>query len=125
MNQSKFVLTQFENRNGVTFWRIEGRLHGVRIRRNFKTREEAAAEKATLEIKALQTVAGMRQVATTLSDDQVREAEALFQRMNGKPRPLSFYVDFGLANYRAPEHQKTLAEASTEYLRSKEVGLPG
>jgi len=31
-----------------------GWLQGVRIRRNFQTREEAAAEKAALELKALQ-----------------------------------------------------------------------
>lgn len=53
MNHSKFAVISFENRNGVTSWRVDGRLHGVRIRKNFKTREEAAAEKAVLEIKAL------------------------------------------------------------------------
>ena len=63
---NKFVVTQFKNSNGTTAWRVDGRLHGVRIRKNFKTREEAAPEKASLKIKALQTSAGMRQIATTL-----------------------------------------------------------
>ncbi|HVA92418.1 MAG TPA: site-specific integrase, partial [Chloroflexota bacterium] len=90
MNQSKFAVSSFENRNGVTSWRVDGRLHGVRIRKNFKTREEAAAEKAVLEIKALQTSAGLRQIATALTEEQIREAEALFQRMQGRARSLSF-----------------------------------
>jgi hypothetical protein len=54
MNQSAFAVTRFENRNGVISWRVDGRLHGVRIRKNFKTREEAIAEKGTLELKVLQ-----------------------------------------------------------------------
>jgi hypothetical protein len=53
MNHTKFAVSRFENRNGVTSWRVDGRLHGVRFRKNFKTREEAAAEKAALELKAL------------------------------------------------------------------------
>ncbi len=121
MNHSKFAVSSFENRNGVTSWRVDGRLHGVRIRKNFKTREEAAAEKATLEIKALPTSAGLRQIATALTDEQVREAEALFQRVEGKVRALSFYVDFALANYREPEHQKTLSDAVAGYVAAREL----
>ncbi len=46
MNQPTFTVSRFENRNGSISWRVDGSLHGVRIRRNFKTREEAAVEKA-------------------------------------------------------------------------------
>ena len=120
MNQSKFAVTQFENRNGSTSWRVDGRLHGVRFRKNFKTREEAAAEKAALEIKALQTVAGLRQIATALTEEQVREAEALFQRVGSKSRPLSFYVDFAFEHYREPEQQKSMADAVAAYVAAKE-----
>ena len=120
MNHSKFSVISFENRNGVTSWRVDGRLLGVRIRKNFKTREEAAAEKAVLEIKVLQTSAGLRQIATPLTEEQVREAEALFQRMQGKARSLSFYVDFALEHYREPERQKSLTDAIADYVASKE-----
>ncbi|MGH7995911.1 MAG: tyrosine-type recombinase/integrase [Opitutaceae bacterium] len=120
MNHSKFAVIQFENRNGSTSWRVDGRLHGVRFRKNFKTREEAAAEKAALEIKALQTVAGLRQIATALNEEQVREAEALFQRMESKSRSLSFYVDFAFEHYREPEQQKTLPDAIRDYVAAKE-----
>ncbi|MDI1249004.1 MAG: site-specific integrase [Lacunisphaera sp.] len=120
MNHTKFVVSRFENRNGISSWRVSGFLHGVRLRKNFKTREEAAAEKATLEIKALQATSGLRSIATALTEERVREAEALFQRVEGKSRPLSFYVDFALANYREPEKQKSLAEGIAEYVAARE-----
>ncbi len=120
MNPTEFAVSRFINRNGVTSWRVAGWLHGLRIRKNFPTREEAAAEKATLELKAAQTENGMRAVATTLTEPQVREAEVLFRRVVGKERPLSFYVDFALTNYQEPERQKTLADATADYIAAKE-----
>jgi integrase len=120
MNHTKFAIRRFENRNGVTSWRVDGSLHGVRFRRNFKTREEAAAEQAMLEIKALNEANGLHTIATVLTADQVREAEAVFHRLAGNGRPLSFYVDFALANYREPERKKPLADAIAEYVAAKE-----
>jgi len=99
---------------------VDGYLSGVRIRRNFKTREEAAAEQATLELTALNATNGLHTVATVLTPEQVREAEAVFHRLADKPRPLSFYVDFGVANYREPESQKRLADAIADYIAAKE-----
>jgi integrase len=119
-HEQSFAVSRFENRNGVTSWRVDGRLHGVRIRRNFKTQEEAAAEKAALEMKAMQYASGMQSVTTFLAADQFREAEAVFRRLAGRPRPLSFYVEFALANYREPVTQKLLAEAVTEYVATKQ-----
>ena len=115
-----FAVSRFKNRNGVFSFRVDGRLHGVRIRRNFKTQEEAAAEKAALELKAMQTTSGLQSVTTFLAADQLREAEAVFRRLAGQPRPLSFYVEFALANYREPTAQKLLAEAVAEYVATKE-----
>ena len=120
MNQTPFAVTRFENRNGVTSWRVAGCLHGVRIRKNFKTREEAAAEKAALELKALNATNGLNTVATILSPEQVREAEAVFYRLADKTHPLGFYVDFALANYREPQSSKLLTEAIAEYVAAKE-----
>ena len=68
MNQTEFAVTRFDNRNGVTSWRVTGWLHGVRIRKNFKSKEEAAAEKAVLEIKAEQDASGLRSVTTRLTN---------------------------------------------------------
>jgi hypothetical protein len=119
-HQNTFAVSRFENRNGVPSWRVAGWLHGIRIRKNFKTREEAAAEKSVLEIKALEEASGLRAIATALTERQVREAEALFQRVAGKAHPLSFYVDFALANYRELEQQKILTEAVAEYCTAKQ-----
>lgn len=119
MNHTAFDVTRFENLSGSTAWRVTGWLHGHRVRKNFKSREEAAAEKASLEIKAVQATSGLRSIATPLTDEQVREAEAAFQRLADKPRPLTFYLDFALANYREPENQKPLADAIADYNAAK------
>jgi integrase len=120
MNHTKFAVSRFENRNGVTSWRVTGWLHGVRIRKNFKTREEAAAEKAALELDALQATAGMRAAMTFLADEQLRQAEDAFRRIEGRAGSLLFYLDYALANYRAPEHEQSLTAAVAEYLASKQ-----
>lgn len=115
MPQLKFVVSRFKNRNGVTSFRVDGRLHSIRVRRNFKTRDEAIAEKAALDIQAEQHDSDMRPVPTCLAAEQVREAEAAFQRLNGRTRSLSFYLDFALANCRAPRQDVALAEAAQSY----------
>lgn len=120
MNQPSFAVTRFENRNGVISWRVDGRRHGVRIRKNFKTREEAIAEKATQELKALQADAGLQSATTFLSEEQLREAETAFNRLKGKPRSLSFYLDYALTNYREPETQRLLADAVADYTAAKQ-----
>lgn len=119
MEQTKFNVSRFENRTGTVSWRVTGYLHGVRIRKNFATREEAAAEKAALEIRAIQAESGQRTAITSLSDAQLREAESVFHRIAGKRRPLAFYVDYALANYREPEHQKSVSDAVTDYVAAK------
>lgn len=63
---------------------MSGLLHGVRKRRNFKSKEDAAAEKAALEIRAKQATSGMRLMMTRLTPEQAREAEAVFQRLEGR-----------------------------------------
>ena len=45
-HENSFSVSRFKNRNGVFSFRVDGYLNGNRIRRNFKTREEAAAEQA-------------------------------------------------------------------------------
>lgn len=101
---------------------MTGWLQGVRIRKNFKIKEEAAAEKATMELKALQATAGMRSVVTFLTDEQLREAETLFRSLGDSLQSLTFYVNYACANYQAPEKNKPLADAVTEYvaLRAKD-----
>ncbi|MBI2516009.1 MAG: site-specific integrase [Opitutae bacterium] len=117
---SSFKIVRFKNSNGTTSWRVSGWLAGTRIRKNFKLREEAATEKATLEIQALQKGSGLQTVATSLSIEQVREAEAIFRRLTGHHHPLTFYLDFALSNYREPLTSKLLTDAVRDYKAAKE-----
>ena len=117
---SSFVISQFTNPSGEIVFRLSGWLDGKRIRKNFSTRTEAEAERQVFDIGDLQTKAGVRAAITRLTDEQLHEAEAMFQRLAGRPQPLSFYVDFALANYREPEKQKPLTEAVAEYVAAKE-----
>ena len=119
MNQTKLVISRFENRNGTTSWRVSGRLHGERIRKNLKTREEALAEKAALEIKAEQATSGLHSVVTSLTVEQVREAEAAIRRLKDNTHSLVFCIEYTLTNYRAPERECTLTQATAEYLAAK------
>ena len=100
---------------------MAGWLHGLRIRKNFKTQEEAAAENAALDVNAAQFASGIRSKATFLTDYQLREAEAAFRRMKAAPRSLTFYLEYALTNFREPEHEKPVADAVREYLAAKKL----
>jgi len=47
-----------------------------------------------LELKALQATAGMRPAMTFLADEQLRQAEDAFRRIDGRGCSLSFYLDY-------------------------------
>lgn len=119
MESTSFVVSRFENRNGVTSWRVSGWLHGVRVRRNFGTREEAASEKAALELKVLQEASGLRSLTTFLTPDQLREAEAAVTRLKGSPHSLTTLLDFALEYYRAPTPARSVCSSITGYLDVK------
>jgi len=121
MKQSTFAITRFENQSGLLSWRVEGRLYGLRIRKNFKSREEAAAEKVALELKSMQAASGLRTAITSLTDAQLREAEASYQRLQGQPLSLAGYLDYALANYRPPVADVLLADAAAEFITLKQA----
>lgn len=121
MNPNRsFVISQFTNPSGEVVFRFSGWLDGKRIRKNFPTRADADAERQVFEIGHLQAKSGVRAALTRLSDEQLHEAEAAFQRVTGHRQPHSCWVDFALANYRAPEKEKRLADAIVEYVAAKE-----
>ncbi len=120
-HETLLAIARFENRNGVISWRVTGSINGVRVRRNFKSREEAAAEKAALEIKSAQATAGMRSALTFLPDERLREAEDAFRKLEGRTRSLLFYLDYAFTSYREPEHEKTVADAVTSYVAVKNL----
>jgi|CZKI01.1.fsa_nt_gi integrase len=117
---SSFVVSPFTNPSGEVVFRVSGWLYGKRIRKNFATRAEAEAERQVFEVGSLQTKDKVRAAITRLSDEQIREAVTAFQRLEGQQQTLSSCVDYALANYRAPERQKLLADAIAEYVAAKE-----
>jgi hypothetical protein len=48
---------------------VEGRIEGVRFRRNFKSKEEAVAGKAILDLKYLQLFSNIRSATMFLTDN--------------------------------------------------------
>lgn len=117
----KFEISEFTNPSGEIVFRVAGWLNGKRVRKNLATRAEAQAERQALEIAALQSESGMRVAATRLADDQLREAEAAFHRLEGRARSLAFYLDYALSNYRDPVNDMSLAEAAKLYLAVREA----
>ncbi len=116
-----FVISEFTNPSGEIVFRISGWLDGQRIRKNFATRAEAEAERQSLKLAQIQAETGVRTAATRLTDDQLKEAEAAFLRVDGRTRSLTFYLDFALANYRDPVRDIILADAAKEYLALREA----
>ncbi len=121
MNQTKFAVIRFKNQSGTIAWRVDGSINGVRFRKNFKTKAEAAAEKGVLEMRAIQDKSGIRYATTFLTDADLRQAEDAFRRIDGRPRSLLDYLDYALANYREPEKEKLLSDAAAEYYATKKL----
>ncbi|WP_342750566.1 site-specific integrase [Termitidicoccus mucosus] len=117
--KSAFTIKPFKNRNSVISFRVAGWLLGERIRKNFKTREDAIAERAALELRQLQSQSNLRGASTFLTEAQLREAEAAFLRLEKARRPLTFYLDYALANYREPEAALKIADAVTTYMKAR------
>ncbi len=122
MAQAKsFVVSQFTNPSEEVVFRVSGWLDGSRIRRNFPSRAEADAERLSLEIQRLQADSGVRPALTRMNEEQIRDAEAAFRRLKGTSHSLLFYLDYALANFREPEHEKPVADAVKEYFSAKKL----
>ncbi len=117
----KFVVSEYTNPSGEIVFRVSGWLDGKRVRKNLATRAEAQAERQALELAALQSESGMRVAATRLADDQLRQAEAAFHRLEGRAQSLAFYLDYALSNYRDPVNDMSLADAAKLYLAVREA----
>jgi hypothetical protein len=72
--EPKLTITEFKNPAGSVSYRVSGVIDGERIRKNFPTRAEAAAEKQALEIEAMQRDFGMRRALTGRASGWIAEA---------------------------------------------------
>jgi len=110
-----FTIRPFKNRNGVISRRVSGWILGERVRRNFKSREDAIIGRNTLMLKQAHANSSLRVVSTFLTDAQLREAEAAFLKLKDAPRTLSFYINYGFENYREPKACMPVANAIPLY----------
>ena len=121
MAKSRFKLERFCNPSGAEVWRVAGMLNGQRIRKNFRSREKAAAYRQTLDIEFLNGQSEGQTVWTTLTHDQNRDAIAAVNllRKAGSSKDLCFAVSYFLRHYDEAEEAMTVSEAVKAYLEVK------
>src|SRR5882672_10680103 len=88
LSKERFHISHFTNPSNETVFRVAGyKPDGTRVRENWKTEEEAIGRKTELDIEAanIKTTTATRLKATRLTDEQIREAEAIYTKANGKP----------------------------------------
>ncbi|MHB8523136.1 MAG: tyrosine-type recombinase/integrase [Limisphaerales bacterium] len=119
-SKQRFHIVHFTNPSGEQVFRVAGyKPDGARVRENWKTEEEATGRKAELDIEAanIKTATATRLKATRLTDEQIREAEAIYTKLNGKP--LLPIFDCGLANYRDAVNKITVQAAYDLFIADK------
>ncbi len=74
MAKQRFKITRFINPSGSEAWRLSGTLNGNQIRKNFKSRNDAIAERQQLSIRYLNEQSEGQTVWTTLTHGQNKES---------------------------------------------------
>lgn len=98
-------------------FKVSGWLNGQRVRKQFKSREEAVGAVNALQVQAANADGAIRTAITRLTESQVAQAEAAFARIGD--RPLSTIVDWYFATYKAPIVGKPLIGATAEFLADR------
>ena len=94
---------------------VEGRdSDGKRIRKRFKSEEEARTWKGLQEIKALNHHSELYSVVTKLTQSQISEAEALVARISDRYK-LTECIDFFLQHFHEPDFKISFSEASVKF----------
>ena len=124
MNSPKLTLTRTTVRNeGYTYptYQIQGWVNGRRVRKNFKSEQEAQGAKHRLEVFAANAIDPIRPAVTRLTPAQIAEAETAFARIGDWP--VSPAIDWFLTTYTAPLAEKSIEDAVTAFLadRTKHV----
>ncbi|MDA7930180.1 hypothetical protein N9B63_05020 [Akkermansiaceae bacterium] len=99
----------------VQGWRENGKWQ----RKQFKKRADAERFVALKRVEMENKGRAVRMVSTSLTDEQVIQAEAAFDDL-GETYQLSEVVRFFLANHRPPEFTTTISEGMKFYLDDKE-----
>ncbi|HVY70303.1 MAG TPA: hypothetical protein VHH73_10275, partial [Verrucomicrobiae bacterium] len=122
MRKERFRIGSYLNPSGCEVYRVSGRqIDGAQVRRNFKSYEEALAYRGELEIAALNVVEAVKLKRTRLSDAELSEAEAAFQKLAGGGQTLTQAVEYFLRNWKPALIPKTVQAAYDEFLAEKKA----
>ena len=100
--------------------RVEGRdENGNRIRRCFKSRAKAEAFVTAMRTRLLNAETAVTTAVTRLTPDQLKQAEAAFNRL-GTRYTLDQAVTYFVDNYAAPDEVVTLDKAVREFSHGKD-----
>src|SRR6516225_832324 len=98
---------------------VEGRgSDGERIRKRFRTEEQARTWKGLREIQALNEHSEFHSVVTKLTQEQIAETENAFRRL-GTRYSLTSAIEFFLKHYCEPDLVLSLEEAAAQFLEAK------
>ncbi len=125
MAKQRFKVSRFINPSGSEDWRLSGTLNGKQIRKNFKSRNDAVAERQRLSIRYLNEQSEGQTVWTTLTHGQNKEAISAINLLNQAKsnKSLTFAVNYFLGHYIEAAETMTVEEAVREYCdhKSKEM----
>ena len=125
MAKQRFKITGFINPSGSKAWHLSGTLNGKQVRKNFKSRSDAVAERQQLSIRYLNEQSEGQTVWTTLTHGQNKEAIAAINLLKQAKsnKSLTFAVNYFLGHYKEVAETKTTEEAVREYCdrKSKEM----
>lgn len=116
-----FRISNFTNPSGAVVHRVSGWLGDTRIRRNFRTRQEAESEVQVLTARAAQVDSQLRTAVTHLTPTQLSEAETAHELIKDRPQSLLFYIDHALQRFREPHECKKLSDAVNDYLAARQL----
>ena len=125
MAKQRSKITGFINPSGSKAWHLSGTLNGKQVRKNFKSRNDAVAERQQLSIRYLNEQSEGQTVWTTLTHGQNKEAIAAINLLKQAKsnKSLTFAVNYFLGHYKEVAETKTIEEAVREYCdrKSKEM----
>lgn len=98
----------------VQGWRENGKWQ----RRSFRDEARAKGLLAELQVRHLNAEVKIKQTFTSMSRDQVQQAEAAFRRLNGR-YTLDEVIDFFVRHHYEPDNPRDFREAVDLFLESK------
>lgn len=120
--QSKLRVIKHTYPNGTTTYRVTGTVDGKQVRKNFKKRADALQERNRLTADKLNREPHAREIWTTLSAAENRDAVAAVSklRLAKCDKTLSFAVDFMLKHHIGGAEDILISDAVDAYVAHKQ-----